>query len=470
MNHVITPAGASRLAGDGRRLTIAEQAAQSEAGRVSSAARVDACLSRIADPQGEGQRVFIKVWDQQARRVAAAQDSLLSVGYRASPLAGVPVSIKDLLDVEGEVTRAGSIALDDAPAARSDAPVVQRLKAAGAVLVGRTNMTQFAFSVVGLNSHFGTPGNPWDRTRIPGGSSSGAAVSVADDMATAAIGSDTVGSIRVPAALCGIVGFKPTQRTVPLHGAIPLSTTLDSIGPMAHTVADCAEVYAVIAGHTAQPLDVGVKGLRLAVPREVVLDDLDAEVASVFELACGTISQAGAALSMESFPVLATVHALNGNGVIQPAEALSWHRELLLRRPHDYDPRIKARIETGLRIQASEYIAMLERRQQLIEAFDHATEHYDALVLPTVAIVAPTFEECASAEDAIRTRLLRNSAPFNFLDRCAISLPIHRPGDAPVGLTLVGRRGGDWSLLKVAHAIESLFASATSRAEARRSR
>lgn len=470
MNYVIPPVIASSLADDGRRLSIAEQAAQTEAGLVSSAARVDACLARIADPRGEGRRVFIKVWDQQARRVAAAQDSLLSAGYRASPLAGVPVSIKDLLDVEGEVTRAGSIALDDAPAALSDAPVVRRLKAAGAVLVGRTNMTQFAFSVVGLNSHFGTPGNPWDRTRIPGGSSSGAAVSVADDMATAAIGSDTVGSIRVPAALCGIVGFKPTQGTVPLRGAIPLSTTLDSIGPMAHTVADCAEVYAVIAGQAAQPLDMGVKGLRLAIPREVVLDDLDAEVASVFESASRVISEAGAALSTESFPALAVVHALNGNGVIQPAEALSWHRELLLRRGQYYDPRIKARIETGMRIQASDYISMLERRQQLIEAFDRATEHCDALVLPTVAIVAPTFDECANAEDVIRTRLLRNSAPFNFLDRCAISLPIHRPGDAPVGLTLVGRRGGDWSLLKVAHAIESLFPSPTSRAEARRAR
>jgi aspartyl-tRNA(Asn)/glutamyl-tRNA(Gln) amidotransferase subunit A len=467
LNHVIMPAPASSLAAGGPRLTIAQQSAQTEAGGVTSAARVDACLERIADPQGEGQRVFIKVWDQQARQVAAAQDSLLKAGYRASRLAGVPVSIKDLLDVKGEVTRAGSIALDDAPAASSDAPVVQRLKAAGAVLVGRTNMTQFAFSVVGLNSHFGTPGNPWDRKRIPGGSSSGAAVSVADDMATAAIGSDTVGSIRVPAALCGIVGFKPTQCTVPLRGAIPLSTTLDSIGPMAHTVADCAEVYAVIAGQAAQPLDLGVKGLRLAIPREVVLDDLDAEIASVFELACSAISQAGAALSTESFPALAAVHALNGNGVIQPAEALSWHRELLRRRAQDYDPRIKARIETGLRIQASDYIAMLERRQQLIEAFDHATKHYDALVMPTVAIVAPTFDECANAEDAIRTRLLRNSAPFNFLDRCAISLPIHRPGDAPVGLMLVGRRGGDWALLKVAHAIESLFPSFASRAEAR---
>jgi aspartyl-tRNA(Asn)/glutamyl-tRNA(Gln) amidotransferase subunit A len=330
-------------------------------------------------------------------------------------------------------------------------------------------MTQFAFSVVGLNSHFGTPGNPWDRARIPGGSSSGAAVSVADDMATAAIGSDTVGSIRVPAALCGIVGFKPTQRTVPLRGAVPLSTTLDSIGPMAHTVADCAEVYAVIAGQAARPLDLDVKGLRLAIPREVVLDDLDAEVASVFGLACSAISKAGATLTMESFPALATVHALNGHGVIQPAEALSWHRELLRRRAQDYDPRIKARIETGQRIQASDYIAMLERRQQLIEAFDQATQHYDALVMPTVAIVAPTFDECANAEDAIRTRLLRNSAPFNFLDRCAISLPVHRPGDAPVGLMLVGRRGGDWALLKVAHAIESLFPSFTSRAEARRS-
>ncbi|MBA2398395.1 MAG: hypothetical protein H0V72_06805 [Bradyrhizobium sp.] len=227
----------------------------------------EACLKRVLDPAGEGKRTFTKVWADDARAAAAALDVLMRVGYASSPVSGIPISIKDMLDVKGETTLAGSNALDDAPPAAEDSPVVRRLKAAGAVLVGRTNMAQFAFSIVGLNPHFGTPGNPWDRSRIPGGSSSGAAVSVADGMAVAAIGSDTVGSIRAPAALCGVVGFKPTQSSVPREGAIPLSITLDAIGPLARTVEDCAAVYGVIAGEPQQtPPSVALGGLRFAVP------------------------------------------------------------------------------------------------------------------------------------------------------------------------------------------------------------
>ncbi|MEZ2311966.1 amidase [Paraburkholderia sp. RCC_158] len=448
---------------DGQYATVLAQSAAMEAGQASSSEQVELCIARIDDPMGEGIRTFTTVWREQATDVAAAQDTLLRSGYRASPIAGIPVSIKDLLDVKGEVTRAGALALDDMPVAACDAPVVSRLRSSGAVLIGRTNMTPFAFSVVGLNSHFGTPGNPWDRDRIPGGSSSGAAVSVADGMVAVAIGSDTVGSIRVPAALCGVVGFKPTQRAVPLSGAVPLSPTLDSIGPLARSVADCAAIHAIISGEAAVPLDmIGVRGLTFGVPREIVLDDLDIEVGRAFERACALISEAGARIDLVSFKALREVDALNGNRVIQLAEAYAWHRELLERRGADYDPRISARVRSGAQILAADYLSMLSHRRRLMREFDAATSGFDALLLPTTSIIAPTFDECMAAEDAVRTKLLRNTGPFNFLDCCSISLPVHRPGEAPVGLMVAGHRDGDWQLLKIANAIESIIAGAAS--------
>lgn len=426
------------------------------AGRTSSLDLVENCLARIADPSGEGARTFIAVYSDNARVVARASDTLRRSGYVASPLAGIPISIKDLLDVAGEVTRAGSKVLEHAPPAQQDAPVVQRLKSAGAVLVGRTNMTQFAYSVVGLNPHFGTPGNPWDRNRIPGGSSSGAAVSVADGMAMAAIGSDTIGSIRVPAALCGIVGFKPTQQRVPRDGSIPLSTTLDSIGPMANSVADCAALFAVIAGEAAPPCErQNAAGMRLAIPKRLFLDNLDQQVASAFDRACKTLADAGAIVSEQNIPTLSEVHASEGNRIIQSVEAYAWHSELLDRRAGDYDPQIKTRIENGRHVEAAAYVAMLARRLQLMNVFEAEIAAFDALILPTVPVIAPTFADALKHEDVVRTRLLRNTAPFNFLDCCAISIPIHEPGAAPVGLMLVGRRERDWQLLDLARVIEA---------------
>src|SRR6266478_4603887 len=228
--------------------TLPTLAADLAAGRTTSRELVETALARIADPEGEGRRVFVKVYDAAARAAADAQDRLRKAGYVASPLAGIRVSIKDLFDVAGEVTLAGSKALDNMPPATADAPIVARLKAAGAVIIGRTNMTEFAFSGVGINPHYGTPGNPYDRSLIPGGSSAGAPISVADGMAAVAIGTDTGGSVRIPAALCGLVGFKPTQYRVPRDGATPLSATLDSIGPIGVSVACCALTDAVMAG------------------------------------------------------------------------------------------------------------------------------------------------------------------------------------------------------------------------------
>jgi len=434
---------------------IADHVRSFAAGAASSASLTDECLSRIADPAGEGRRTFVKVWTEDARAAAQAQDTLRHAGYAASPIAGIPISIKDMLDVAGETTLAGTKALDDAAPATEDAPVIRRLKAAGAVLTGRTNMAQFAFSITGLNPHFGTPGNPWDRTRIPGGSSSGAAVSVADGMSVAAIGSDTVGSIRAPAALCGIVGFKPTQKTVPLSGTIPLSVTLDSVGPLARSVEDCALVYAAISGEPWRAVaPIGVDELRLAIPQTRVLDELSPEVSKVFERATSRLSAAGARISDARFNYFAEIEARNGCGVIEYVDALAWHKDLLARRGQDYDPNVRGRVEKGATIAAWEYAAMQGWRKEVISRFDRETSPYDAIILPTVAITAPTIEECERDESNFRAKLLRNPSLFNFLDRPAISIPIHRPGDAPVGLMVVGERDQDWHLLGIAQALE----------------
>ena len=444
----------------GVRPLIADHARSFASGVASSASLTEECLARIADPAGEGKRTFVKVWAEEARAVAKAQDTIRNIGHAPSPIAGMPISVKDMLDVAGEVTLAGTKALDDAPPAAQDAPVVRRLKSAGAVLTGRTNMAQFAFSIVGLNPHFGTPGNPWDRSRIPGGSSSGAAVSVADGMSVAAIGSDTVGSIRAPAALCGIVGFKPTQRSVPLQGTIPLSITLDTVGPLARTVEDCALVYAAISGDPWRELQpIETKNLRLAIPQTRVLDELSPAVSRAFEQASRRLSKAGAGLTDAKFSYFGEIESKNGCGVIEYVDALAWHKELLARRGDDYDPNVRARVEKGATIAAWEYAAMREWRKDVIARFDKDTWPYDAIILPTVAITAPTMEECERDESNVRSKLLRNPSLFNFLDRPAITIPIHLPGEAPVGLMVVGERDQDWRLLGIARALELTLAN-----------
>src|SRR5215813_12058388 len=285
--------------------SVLETAADLANGRASSCDLIEAALAQIVDPTGEGAHTFVKIYGDNARAAANAQDRLRRAGYIASPLAGLPISIKDLFDVSGERTLAGSKALDDSPPAAGDAPVVTRLKAAGAVLVGRTNMTEFAFSGVGINPHYGTPGNPHDRSRIPGGSSSGAGVSVPDGMAAVAIGTDTGGSVRIPAAFCGLVGFKPTQARVPRDGASPLSSSLDSIGPLARSTEDCAIVDAIMAGEEPViPEAIPVEGLRLAVPQTIMLDALEPAVAAAFERACAVLGRAGARLLDVKMPEL----------------------------------------------------------------------------------------------------------------------------------------------------------------------
>ena len=440
--------------------TLANLAADLAAGRTTSRALVESALERIVDPAGEGKRAFLKVYADSARAAADAHDKARGAGYVASPLAGIPVSIKDLFDVAGERTLSGSRALDDAPLAQVDAPVVARLRAAGAVLMGRTNMTEFAFSGVGINPHYGTPGNPWDRKRIPGGSSSGAPISVAGGMAAVAIGTDTGGSVRIPAAFCGLAGLKPTQFRVPRTGATPLSTTLDSIGPIGASVACCALADAVLAGEPpVVPEAIPMEALRLGIPKTLVLEDLEPAVAGAFERATAALGRAGVRMVELPLKPLGEYAAINAKGGFSPCEAYAWHEPLLKRRGGDYDPRVRARIERGREMTAVEYVRLLDERADLIARVDREAAHVDALIMPTLPLVAPPIAAFAKDEDfwRLNARILRNTAPVNFLDRCAITIPISPPGEAPVGLTIVGGRGEDRRLLAMALGIEALI-------------
>ncbi|MDP6574295.1 MAG: amidase [Rhodospirillales bacterium] len=432
-----------------------------ETGRVTSRTLVDECLARIADDAGEGRRTFLKVYVDEARAAAEAIDRARTLGMAPTPYAGIPVSIKDLYDVAGDVTTGGSKALRDASPAAADCPAVARLRAAGLVIVGRTNLTEFAFSAMGVNYHHGTPKNPWDREtgRIPGGSSSGAAVSVTDGMAFMGLGSDTGGSIRIPAALCGIAGFKPTQRRISRDGVLPLSTSLDSVGPLAPSVACCAVVDAILAGEPAAVREaLPVAGLRLAVPQTQVLDDMDEAVAQAFEGALARLSRAGARIDEIPFAELAEIPEINAKGGLVVAEAYGWHRPLLEKAADLYDPWIRTRIERGAKQDAADYIELLNRRADMQARADRVTAPFDALIMPTVPLVAPAFAgiEDEKAFSRNNVMLLRNTLIFNFLDRCAVSLPCHEPGGAPVGLMVAGEHGEDRRLLAMALAIEEV--------------
>ncbi len=394
--------------------------------------------------------------------MADAMDILRRAGRAPSPYAGIPISLKDLFDLAGEPTAAGSRVLADAPPAAAHAPIVQRLLAAGFVPVGRTNMTEFAFSGLGINPHYGTPRNPWDRAtgRIPGGSSSGAAVSITDGFAFGALGTDTGGSCRLPAALCGIVGSKPTARRVPIEGVLPLAPSLDSVGPLAASVSCCAILDAVIAGEMPGAVrPAKLAGLRLAVPSNLVMDGVDSAVGAAFERALAMLAQAGAVIEHVAFPVLDDIPAANRAGGFAAAEGFAWHRKLLARAADGYDPRIRKRIERGAGFSAADFFELIASREKLIIGMNADTADYDALVMPTAPIIAPAIADLddEAAYNRVNMLLLRNTSFGNFLDRCAISLPCHGDGEAPVGLMLMGETMGDARLFEIAAAIEGLL-------------
>src|SRR5215468_3708868 len=440
--------------------TLAQLAADLGSGG-SSRGLVEQCLARIGDRAGEGERVFLKVHDADALAAADFYDRLRARGAAPSPFAGIPVSIKDLFDIAGDVTTAGSVALCDAPAATRDAPCVARLRAAGFIPIGRTNMTEFAFSGLGINPHYGTPLNPYDRgaARIPGGSSSGAAVSVTDAMAYGALGTDTGGSCRIPAALCGIVGFKPTAHRVPTAGAFPLSTSLDSIGPLAATAECCATLDAVLAGEPAVDLvPFPLAGLRMAVPQTLVLEGIEPAVARAFESALAALRKAGARIVDIPLRELAELAQINAKGGLAAAESYAIHRSLIAKAEKMYDPRVLVRILRGQEQDAADYIDLIAARADFIRRLAAITAPYDALVMPTVPVTAPRVADLAADDTYRHTNflVLRNPGIANFLDRCSISIPCQRAGDAPVGLMLIGEHSADRRLLSIAAAIESV--------------
>ena len=450
----------------GQRPTLNELAAELASGRTTARKLLDACLARIDDPVGEGARVFIHVARDQARAAADAIDKLRAAGLAPSPFAGIPVSIKDLFDIAGQVTRAGSKALADRPPAAADAPAVARLRAAGFIVIGRTNMTEFAFSGVGLNPHYGTPKGAWDRAagRIPGGSSSGAAVSVADGMAHVGLGTDTGGSCRIPAAFNGLVGYKPTATRVPTAGAIPLSTTLDSIGPIARTVACCAAVDAVLAGEPQRPLAAAPpRRIRLAVPRNFVLAVMDAQVAAAFERSLSRMSAAGIDVQQIDMPEFDDIPRITAKGGFSAPEALAWHRALIAAKGALYDPRVLVRINRGSEQSGVDYVELMAARRALIAGVEARTRDFDAMAMPTAPIVPARIAELAKDDDYTRINMLalRNPTVINMLDGCAISLPMQQTGEPPMGLMLAGRSGQDHALFRVAATVEGIVAPAT---------
>jgi aspartyl-tRNA(Asn)/glutamyl-tRNA(Gln) amidotransferase subunit A len=428
--------------------------------RIPATERLQAALAKIDDPKGEGARACLTVYRDAARAAAEAADSRARNHVTLGPLDGAIITIKDLFDVAGEVTRAGSkvIAAHGKPAA-VDAPAVHRLRAAGAVIVAKTNMSEFAFSGVGANPHFGTPGNPTDRTRIPGGSTSGGAIAVGDHMCEITIGSDTGGSTRIPAALCGIVGFKPSKWRIPTTGAFPLSSTLDSIGPMARTVSGCFKADAIMAGEEPHPYEPApLAGLRIGIPQGMPIDNLDETVGKRFSAALDDLRKAGARLSDEKMPLIDEVAPVNAKGGLVPPEAVAVHAARVEQYGDQIDPNIRIRIERARSVSAGTYLEMIEARTRLKKAMDARLADLDVIAMPTCPIVAPTIAEVDAPDMWSRKNamVLRNTSLGNFFDLTAISLPI--PGSGlPVGLMLMARNGHDHRLFRIAAAVERLW-------------
>ena len=466
--------------------TVALLRADLAAGRTTSRQLVDQCLARIAEPAGEGPRAYMKVYAELARAEADHSDRLRAAGVVRSAVEGLPVSVKDLFDVAGDVTLAGSKALEGAPPAAADAPAVARLRAAGAVIVGRTGMVEFAFGGVGTNPHYGTPKNPFGRAdgggdgakgRIPGGSSSGAAVAVADGMCVMGLGSDTRGSVRIPAGLCGVAGFKPTQARVPRDGAFPLSYTLDSVGPLAPSVGCCAVFDAILAGGAADgSADAAAaaaaappppaRGLRLLRPECFAFDDLDAHVASSFERAVAALQAAGADVTRAAAPCFDRAHALYAGGGFAGPEAAQIHRPLLAAHRASYDPNVASRIEAGEGASAADYVQLGFDRKRAIDEAAALLAPYDAMLLPTTPAAAPTIEAVGASSAAYASwnlKLLRNTGLVNILDGCAATLPMHQEGEAPVGLMVAGMGGSDARVLAVASAVEGVLGGPSAR-------
>nr|WP_278514124.1 amidase [Brucella anthropi] len=423
--------------------------------------RLESILSRL-EARTASEHVFSKVYAQEARAEADAADARLRDGRALGPLDGRIVSIKDLFDVAGEPTLAGSVIRRDAAPATQDAKIVSRLRDAGAVIVGKTQMTEFAFTPVGLNPHYGEPGNAIDPTRVPGGSSSGAAVSAAEGTSEIAIGSDTGGSVRIPAALNGIVGFKPTARRIPLDGAFPLAPSLDSVGPLTRTVADAIISDAIMAGETpVLPNALPLKGLRIALPKGYLLADMEPDVAKHFEATVALLEKAGAIIAdLEVDDLIQRLREATRVGSIAGIEASHIHASTWLSDPDaNVDIRVKHPLSVRVKVPMETYRGIMETRATLVRQMDERLSGFDMFVTPATPIVAPTIASVSNDEaeyDRVEGLLLRDTQVGNQFDLCSITVPM--PGmTLPTGFMLSARGGTDKRLLAAALSVEKLL-------------
>lgn len=443
-------------------MTLGELAHRLSVQEITSRQLVEQALAAIKDPRGEGARVFLIVHEHEALAAADRVDGQRRNGLNRGGLSGIPISIKDLFDEAGVVTLGGSTVLVGALPAPRDCTVVQRLKKAGAIIIGRTNLTEFAYSGLGINPHYGTPKNTFDRAtgRIPGGSTSGGAISVTDGMAAAAIGTDTGGSVRIPAALNGLVAFKPTARRIPRDGVLPLAPSLDSVGPIAKTVDDCLWLDTLMSEEPGViPLPGRIAGLRFAVPMTVVQDDLSPAVAHAFAAALSHLSAAGAIIIETPMKEFAQAAEVSPRGALASYEAYSFHRQWMNDGADKYDPRVMARIRPGEAITAAKYKELLQLRKQFIRTISAAAGAYDAMLMPTTPDTAPTIAEATKDDESyfrLNSRMLRNPSIVNLFDGCALTIPCHEPGSAPVGLTIAGTQDTDRTILTIGDAVERL--------------
>jgi len=449
---------------DSHRRSVLEGGASIEAAtqQALEAARAPSC-----------DKAFIRLFERSALAAASALQAQRHAGAPLPPLAGAAISVKDLYDVAGFPTTAASATMHDAPIAAHDSLAVARVRTAGGVLVGHTNMSEFAFSGVGINPHFGTPLNvaaaALDATtpRAPGGSTSGGATSVAAGAALAALGSDTGGSIRIPAALQGLVGFKNTQRLTPLDGTVPLSTTLDTVCAITRDVGDAVAIHEVLAQRRVALVTRPLRAWRLAVPRTLMLDALDGAVAGAFDRTLHALRAGGAHIDDIALPELSEVATINAGGGFSPPESWAWHRRRMAERGGGYDPRVALRIRRGESMSAADYIDLIHARRRWIERMARALQGFDAMLSPTVPIVAPAIEPLRASDEAFFAAnglLLRNPSMVNLLDGCALSLPCQRAGELPVGLMVWSGALADDTVLSVSLAIESALRASAAKA------
>ncbi len=406
--------------------------------------------------------VFTHLFADQALAQARAADAARQAGAPLGVLHGLPITLKDNYDLAGQTTMAGTVVCEGEPPAAQDAVAVTRLRQAGAVILGKTNMSEFAFSGVGINPHYGTPRNPCDVAvaRVPGGSSSGAAVSVALGLALAGLGSDTGGSIRIPAALCGLVGFKSTQSRIPLQGVMELSRTLDTVGAITRNVRDSLVVEGVLSQQPLLAEAADLRGVRFAVPQTLFLDELDPAVAQAFARALTRISAAGAQVVELPLSALSEIAARSQPGGFSPVEGFAAHHARLARAPERIDPRVAARMALGEGVSAVDYLSLHNRRHEWIAHMEAELQGFDAMLSPTVALVAPELAPLVADDAAFfkaNRLLLRNPSAINYLDGCAFSLPCQAAGELPVGLMVSAVRGLDARLAAIALALEPLL-------------